>query len=337
LEQSLPADALAIPWLLEFRGDALLYAYSSPEAVRLGPRPELTPADRRDPQRMRALGHSFVKRPSPRLLDEFVGLADASNEQIFAFAQRWGVLDLCKHDLPMTHVVEQIGWDVPKLGSCELVKIHDPRLPGWSHHGLETMRAWRMWARRARALMRIAATLKGPRRSQSRDWSNAPEWEGLDLYHPFPGDSDDVVWRMLCEFVDRWCDLVQLRPHLVYRGGDELAIQLGSKWGLGRLFGTIGLQMMVRISAIGSIAFCSYCGSAFKPERIPNPSRLRYCESCRKKGIPVLTAKRRLTERKLKARELLALGHSSSEIARLVGSRESTVKALLRKEGRRKK
>src|SRR5437867_1983478 len=141
-EQSLPVGALSVPWLIEPktrfasnpRGHAgLLYAYASPSAFseRL---PALSAADFRKADRMRELGLPVSKYPAPSLLDDFVALRDASEEQVLTFARKWGVLDLCKHKMPFCHDVGPFKWGIPRSWNCGPFKLPDRRFPrGWHY------------------------------------------------------------------------------------------------------------------------------------------------------------------------------------------------------------
>src|SRR5216684_5686931 len=64
-------------------------------------------------------------RAKPTLLEEFIGLADADSSAIAKFVEHWGVLGLCRHNLPLGHPVlsEYLsisGWKAPSR-FCEVV------------------------------------------------------------------------------------------------------------------------------------------------------------------------------------------------------------------------
>ena len=331
LEQSLPADTLLIPWLIELRKGGLLYGYYSP-AQMSDPLPRLTLDDRHDAERMHELGLAHIKAPSRRILDEFRGLAAAPDEKILAFARRWGVLDLCRHGLPVTHSARRIDWGIPPTGDCEPLVIPDKRFPSWSHRGFEPLEEWRGWAQRAGALMNIAAELRASRRARRQDWDAVARWRGAGLHRPTRDADVDEEWRMLCSYVNDWCEIGQASPHISYRGDGTSLVQFGARWGRGRLFGTIGLQLMARVSGVGSMAVCASCGRLFTPTRIPKPLDASYCPGCRQQGVPVLMAKRRLASRRLKALEMREKGVSLAEIVRAVGSKPSTVAGWIGKK-----
>lgn len=335
MDQSFPADALLIPWLLELKGHGLLYAYDSPQALAR-PQPQLTPSELRDARRMHELGLCLLKAPSRRVLDEFVGLTTAPAEAILAFARRWGVLDLCKHGLPFTHSVEKTKWGIPQSWTCAPFRNPDYRLSYWCHYGYESLWDWWMWARRADAILKIAANLQAGRRGRRQDWDIVADWKGEGLPRPVRRDDIDAEWYLLCRYVNEWCEVSQVSLHISYQPHGIPAIRFGSCWAPGRLFGTIGLQLMTRVSGAGSMAVCSSCSCLFTPSRIPKPLEASYCSGCRGKGVPVRMAKRRLAALKSKARAMRDQGLGISEIARAIRREIPVVRKWVSGSGRPK-
>src|SRR5262249_56850653 len=88
-------------------------------------------------------------RPTHHRLEEFVALASAQPEQALRFARRWGVLHLCaRHQQPAGHA------------SPNACPIGRRSRPGWEgSRWAEPVEAWRRWARRIQALLRISARL----------------------------------------------------------------------------------------------------------------------------------------------------------------------------------
>lgn len=325
MERYLPADSLHVPWLIELRSDGLFYAYHSPDAFSR-PLPRLSPTDLRDQPRMRELGLSLSKAPSPRILDQFLLLKEANGETIFSFARRWGVLDLCKHGLPYTHDLEKRKWGIPRRWTCGPTRIPDPRFGAFSHCGFETLEEWRAWARRADAILKIAANLHANRRGRQRDWDVVANWHGEGLPRPMKDDGIDAEWYKLCDYVNEWGQLSQVSPHVSYEVSGLPEVRFGSGWAPGRLFGVIGLQLIARVSGARSMAVCSSCGCLFPPRRIPKPLEASYCTTCRARGAPVKAAKRRLASLKLKARSMRSQGVGVPEIARSIERRVSVVR-----------
>jgi hypothetical protein len=93
-------------------------------------------------------------RSAAGLLENFLelGLMDdkALPRAVRRFAGRWGVLNLCDHVLPATHSTE--CWRRPPLRPA-------PR-PGWIGAWREPIEGWRIYARKAVTMLRLAAKLE---------------------------------------------------------------------------------------------------------------------------------------------------------------------------------
>src|SRR5689334_21550795 len=52
------------------------------------------------------VGAGTWKEPGPSLLEDFLRLSgpDVSEEAILRFSRRWGILDICRHGEPVSHV-----------------------------------------------------------------------------------------------------------------------------------------------------------------------------------------------------------------------------------------
>ncbi len=150
------------------------------------------------------VGGEAVSEPVTHCLSRFVRLADASDEQIVAFARTWGVLGMCMcHHGSGLHLgcnglTEEERWWV-KDWSVQLkwlrgnsVGLDDPlgyrdgkvvlpkyRLPHW-----EPIDAWRYYARAYRALWNIAIDLRTGTAPPPEVWRDAytyPAPEGQTL------------------------------------------------------------------------------------------------------------------------------------------------------------
>src|SRR5882757_4281550 len=82
-------------------------------------------------------------------LDDFLVLADESDEAIRAFVAHWGPLGVCKHHLPWTHSLTRRS-PISPLQVCLPLGARASRgLKGW-----EPLGKWRDYAREARAIVR---------------------------------------------------------------------------------------------------------------------------------------------------------------------------------------
>jgi hypothetical protein len=101
----------------------------------------------------------------PGLLEGFIRLADASPEAVHTFARRWGVLGICHHGLPATHNPRP-----PELPSRSgtATWCYPLRQSGWYWEPLDI---WHDFARRARAVLNLAAAMGRETSTRREDWA----------------------------------------------------------------------------------------------------------------------------------------------------------------------
>jgi hypothetical protein len=87
--------------------------------------------------------YAYAKRtPGPGLLEQFVALGDAPDEEILRYARHWGVLVICRHGLPASHSEQ-----------CKPMSLPDQdRYVFW-----EPVTSWRYFARHAKEVLEMAA------------------------------------------------------------------------------------------------------------------------------------------------------------------------------------
>ena len=87
--------------------------------------------------------YAYAKRtPGPGLLEQFVALSDAPDEDILRYARQWGVLVICHHGLPASHSEHCRPLTLPGRG----------RYVFW-----EPVENWRFFARHAQRVLEMAA------------------------------------------------------------------------------------------------------------------------------------------------------------------------------------
>jgi hypothetical protein len=339
IDQAIAADILVVPGRLELHEGCLCYQFypGGPlDSLALFPTSSEGQALKRSRKDL-----PVAVNPPPRLVDHFIRLVDAPEEDVLSFSRRWGVLEVCSHGLPIVHGrVENKGdWQHGTPQSCSPLGWEpaglDPQLSGFTI-GRERLSHWRQWARRARALMRIAAAVAMNRPGAFEDWlelrSESMTAERLE-------EQRDAIARQgallmldrytLYSTVNSWAEIGRVGPRLVARGDGPAVIRFvsGSR---SSLFGMIGLQMMVRVTRVGSVAVCSECGKLYKPDRLPNPARQNFCADCGRPAAMKI-AKRRMMDRKRRALELYEAGASPTAIAEAVGSRIQTIRRWVKK------
>lgn len=252
------------------------------------------------------------RRPGPGLLEGFVRLADGSAEDVVAYASRWGPLTLCQCGRPFEHRPTD-GTFKSRLGPCDGPEAGDPY--GGDHH--EPLDAWFRYARKARAILRLAA-------AAHRSQQNQGAWEELlkagdgdvsiemllhyrDDHISSCGRSVRTVEHGACsepeheececgvlacyhpelspfvlgEVIDRWLEDCNVRARFVWFDPGVPEINVGPFEGL---VGAIGLQLALAAGRADAFAFCSSCLNPYVPTRRPSASRRNYCFDCRDRG-----------------------------------------------------
>src|SRR5215467_7610583 len=100
---------------------------------------------------------AVVRATTGNLLESFRNLADAPADRILAFAEKWGVLELCsRHDFPCRHPF--LYWPTLPPDDAGEDRMCSPR--GIRLGDLwEPVEAWRTWARRVTGTLDVATAL----------------------------------------------------------------------------------------------------------------------------------------------------------------------------------
>jgi len=119
-------------------------------------------------------------RPSGKILEDFVKLADAPPEHILAYGEQWGPLWLCEHG---------VHW---RLHGPECYPRTDPDAGKWWCWDREYLDHWRKLAAEARAVLKIAQALNSGELRDIDDWKAIPgQSERIQrLFTPL----DEVQW-----------------------------------------------------------------------------------------------------------------------------------------------
>ena len=187
------------------------------------------------------------------LLDQFVPLSDASGKKIVQFAKKYGVLLLQR--------------------SMDL-EVHK-----------ETFRAWRQWARRARATLSVAASLNRDALVDQADWDVLRGW-WVDEWDRLPAERDKtslllIQSRWLEDVIGRWFDEAGVRPFYSHQQR-EIGFTNMSGVDEGKLttLGVIALQLATAASREKFLAICSSCKVPYSAKRRPAIGRRNYCSQC---------------------------------------------------------
>jgi hypothetical protein len=217
---------------------------------------------------------------SPKMLAEFVQLAEDSDEQILRYAQRYGVMNICEqHGTPASH--NYTCFSLPNLGS-------------------EQVEAWRRYARVAKAILNIAARLWEGRLGHMEDWRmirrrDSGGWLGFDKpwWKPDWKRHPEEYWMknpnefrqaiadeqtILAQLVNMWLAIGDVHPIISWiKERPTLTLEGNPR---GKMFGALACQLMLAVSRTDGLAICSACGASYIPKRRPRQDQRRYCQDC---------------------------------------------------------
>ena len=202
------------------------------------------------------------------MLDEFILLCDARDEAILEYAQTWGVLELCAHNLPSCHEF-RLGAPLrlPPPMSKPSAGIHrwfhdDPRQ--CTPSGRESLATWRFFSSQAKALLSIAADLQRARLGSAEDW-------GKLLQDRFvPARSLDAHRSCMRDAIECWLKIGRIKPTI-----DDLTT--GLTWTGADLFGELAVQIALAANARDGQVFCVACGKPYQPKRLVIRRGFNYC------------------------------------------------------------
>ena len=143
----------------------------------------------------------------------------------------------------------------------------------------EPVDAWRTWARRAHALLAVAAALQRKERGAQSDW-----WIATDMKIETPRPPTKG-WRLLAYVADYWLKAADVRPWPQFQDG-VVRLTLGSDWGHSPLFGAIAVQLVLAMSGAQGFVVCDACRNVYAPPRTPRAGERHYCPTCRDRKIP---------------------------------------------------
>lgn len=199
----------------------------------------------------------------PEMLEGFLSLDGADDAAVFAFAQRWGVLEVCEHGYTAHssaghHTCH--NWEEPDFDEKVM---HEP------------LSAWRALIARGVAILHLAANLASGDLGADEHWSAA-------LGHPLVADKTQpyalAYERVnLASLLDDWMWIGGVRPGFAYEhDSGDLRVQLSP----GGLLGALGVQLGFAAARSEALAMCSSCGRPYLPKRRPAAGRRSYCPDC---------------------------------------------------------
>lgn len=241
------------------------------------------------------------------LLGQFTRLANAPDEQLRTFAEKWGVLGLCGHGYPATHAatVETAHFD-DRVMPLHVCTEPDPvSHAGWQHEPLDR---WRLFARQAESMLNIAMALRLRRDPDTELWEPLKELfpiepiiAGRDVLAPKerrrlvpPGEVPryGVIGEIrltiratagssLAQVVERWLELGGVRVRYGW-STDRGHLSFGGS----SLFGALSTLLAVGVSG-ATLLLCDECHLPYAPvKRRPPAGKRHFCPECRDNGAP---------------------------------------------------
>jgi len=235
--------------------------------------------------KIKRAGHQQMGSPT-FLLENFVKLAEVGSEgsgrDILEFAKKYGILFICKHDLPSSHreLEEPTFKDLREGGAFARCGLRTTADKFFS----EPIEVWRLYAQRARALLNLAAAIKKGNEGEKEDWETIAKQVGSFVEKPIRGEMTTIIVLpkeereqriIISGGVNHWLGYAQVRPAYILTEKGPL-IEFGNR----TLFGALALQLMLALSQTQGLASCTSCGIFYTPSRKPNPNRNSYCPAC---------------------------------------------------------
>ena len=197
-------------------------------------------------------------------LDDFVVLADGSDEAIQAFAAHWGPLGICKHRLPWTHSLARRSSISPWPVCLPLGARANRGLEGW-----EPLGKWQDYAVEAKAIVLDALALRN-RRAREQD-----------------------QLERLFSRVTAWLELaaVPLVTYAEVDAGRPWPCGFQATFAIGGVFQILALQLLGVVAGGRELVQCTHCGLPFVLSGHREGKR-RFCPSCVDRKIPMRYAAR---------------------------------------------
>jgi hypothetical protein len=202
------------------------------------------------------------------MLDEFLRLCHAGDEAILEYARTWGVLELCRHNLPSCHeysLSEHLRLPAPLLAKQQSGRTgpaDDPRQ--CPPLGREPLATWRFFSGQAKALLTIAADLHRIGLGEREDWAKLLR-DGVT-----PVQTPGAQRLCLGDVIEDWLKMGRIKPAI-----DDLTG--GLSWTSADLFGELAVQVALAAKSRDGQAFCIVCGKAYEPKRRVIRRGFNYC------------------------------------------------------------
>ncbi len=261
---------------------------------------------------------AFAKAPrvvkaEPPMLERYARLADSeakAEQAVVRYASRWGMLDLCGHQLPQEHGSTPLPIAFATTGGG--VFTYASSVECRSLFGKEPVATWAYWSRQAAALLAVLSRLRGSEPARSEDWSvlsedapwvaQEPMTQGLlnVREHARLWTAELVEGRVPLQTqrdvasgaIETWLRLAGVSLELRWpKGVPEIGFRGGG------LLGALGLQILLAAVDSSGWLLCPGCGRLHAP-RTTRYRRRSYCATCRAAKVPQQRASQRSRAKK---------------------------------------
>jgi len=254
-----------------------------------------------------------IVKAEPPMLERFARLAEPHpnpDQRVLRYARRWGLLDLCEHQLPIDHGTSSLPFAFATAGPEAFT--FDLSGNCRSLFGTEPVATWLYWSRQVAALLAILSRLHRSESALAEDWSvlceEAP-WVALEPVRQGLLDvrEDARLWTahlvgggvplevqqaVASAAIETWLRLAGVSLELRWAHGvPEIAFRGGG------LFGALGLQILLAAADSSGWLICPGCGTLHAPPRA-RYGRRSYCEECRARNVPQNRASKRSRAKK---------------------------------------
>ncbi len=275
-------------------------------------------------------------KPQTHVFRRFLQLHDDTDEAILSFAQRNGVLGLCKHGLPICH-----GPRDPQDRVLESGRVYCTFGFTRSRAIMEPLKSWRALSREALVLLTLRRMLEysGSHRGRDEIWKDAL-WLCLKQseHSAHPG------YRSLIQTAQRTRDrerIALIANEWLRCGRVELQLKSGNggyrfnpvlpDFGP-NLFGYIAFQLAANLTNREGWAICASCKEFFEPTNTISPGRRTFCQSCRSKGKPLSFSMIDYRARIKLARKMYESGRPVAEIATALQRPQAQIRKWVRSD-----
>ena len=232
---------------------------------------------------------------SKNIAEHFASLAQATDDEVFAFARVYGPLYLCnQHGQPSKHDTSiRLSRATGYWDGCPLRELS----PGVYAERVED---WCMHARGFGAVFRLFAQLHRGHLGDPDDWRGMADMQGLQgvdvsrLSGKRPPDEEGLSEPdylpdrrgLLAMVVGGLLRVGDVRPVLYWSGTTPVrSFAYNSVWGY------LAVQLWLATGSANGLAMCASCSQVFTPTKKQSENKRTFCPSCREAGAPGRLAK----------------------------------------------